>query len=146
MKKLISSWIISHKYVLLLDQLFPRWCKCTLFFVSCPGLSNVLDDPKSAGVATFVIQEEFDRFTGYWWCPTASTEGQFCLSSSDTTTAAGPCCEWYFEHGFPLALVWSVSREAARRNRTLDIITLWGAFAGSHWELWLYRRCTKLLF
>ncbi|NXP39891.1 DPP9 peptidase, partial [Leiothrix lutea] len=39
------------------------------------GLSNVLDDPKSAGVATFVIQEEFDRFTGYWWCPTASTEG-----------------------------------------------------------------------
>ncbi|POI35613.1 hypothetical protein CIB84_000635, partial [Bambusicola thoracicus] len=39
------------------------------------GLSNVLDDPKSAGVATFVIQEEFDRFTGYWWCPTSSTEG-----------------------------------------------------------------------
>ncbi|XP_025961740.1 dipeptidyl peptidase 9 isoform X2 [Dromaius novaehollandiae] len=39
------------------------------------GLSNVLDDPRSAGVATFVIQEEFDRFTGYWWCPTASTEG-----------------------------------------------------------------------
>nr|XP_004464282.3 dipeptidyl peptidase 9 isoform X3 [Dasypus novemcinctus] len=39
------------------------------------GLANVLDDPKSAGVATFVIQEEFDRFTGYWWCPTASWEG-----------------------------------------------------------------------
>ncbi|XP_006278722.3 dipeptidyl peptidase 9 isoform X1 [Alligator mississippiensis] len=39
------------------------------------GLSNVLDDPKSAGVATFVIQEEFDRFTGYWWCPTGSVEG-----------------------------------------------------------------------
>ncbi|KAM9242379.1 dipeptidyl peptidase 9 isoform 3-T3 [Dugong dugon] len=39
------------------------------------GLSNVLDDPKSAGVATFVIQEEFDRFTGYWWCPTTSWEG-----------------------------------------------------------------------
>ncbi|XP_037679900.1 dipeptidyl peptidase 9 isoform X4 [Choloepus didactylus] len=39
------------------------------------GLSNVLEDPKSAGVATFVIQEEFDRFTGYWWCPTASREG-----------------------------------------------------------------------
>uniref|UniRef100_A0A8B9RDR6 dipeptidyl-peptidase IV n=1 Tax=Astyanax mexicanus TaxID=7994 RepID=A0A8B9RDR6_ASTMX len=36
------------------------------------GLNNVKDDPKSAGVATFVIQEEFDRFTGYWWCPTAS--------------------------------------------------------------------------
>ncbi|XP_048668330.1 dipeptidyl peptidase 9 isoform X3 [Marmota marmota marmota] len=39
------------------------------------GLSNVLDDPKSAGVATFVIQEEFDRFTGCWWCPTATWEG-----------------------------------------------------------------------
>lgn len=47
-----------------------------------PGLSNVLDDPKSAGVATFVIQEEFDRFTGYWWCPTASTEGQSLFSSN----------------------------------------------------------------
>ncbi|KAG8127022.1 putative Dipeptidyl-peptidase 9 protein [Naja naja] len=39
------------------------------------GLSSVLDDPKSAGVATFVIQEEFDRFTGYWWCPTSCQEG-----------------------------------------------------------------------
>uniref|UniRef100_A0A8C7IT61 dipeptidyl-peptidase IV n=1 Tax=Oncorhynchus kisutch TaxID=8019 RepID=A0A8C7IT61_ONCKI len=29
------------------------------------------EDPKSAGVATFVIQEEFDRFTGYWWSPSA---------------------------------------------------------------------------
>ncbi|XP_043909724.1 dipeptidyl peptidase 9 isoform X2 [Protopterus annectens] len=35
------------------------------------GCANVADDPKSAGVATFVIQEEFDRFTGYWWCPSA---------------------------------------------------------------------------
>ncbi|XP_048470153.1 dipeptidyl peptidase 9 isoform X1 [Rhincodon typus] len=33
------------------------------------GLPNVIEDSKSAGVATFVIQEEFDRFTGYWWCP-----------------------------------------------------------------------------
>ena len=48
-----------------------------------PGLSSVLDDPKSAGVATFVIQEEFDRFTGYWWCPTASWEGK-CLSGLKT--------------------------------------------------------------
>uniref|UniRef100_A0A8C2ZQG2 dipeptidyl-peptidase IV n=1 Tax=Cyclopterus lumpus TaxID=8103 RepID=A0A8C2ZQG2_CYCLU len=33
------------------------------------GVDNVKEDPKSAGVATFVIQEEFDRFTGYWWSP-----------------------------------------------------------------------------
>ncbi|XP_042783983.1 dipeptidyl peptidase 9 isoform X7 [Prionailurus viverrinus] len=39
------------------------------------GSPSVLDDPRSAGVATFVIQEEFDRFTGYWWCPAASGEG-----------------------------------------------------------------------
>eukprot|EP00063_Salmo_salar_P029936 XP_014004771.1 PREDICTED: dipeptidyl peptidase 9-like isoform X3 [Salmo salar] len=35
------------------------------------GLNNVKEDPKSAGIATFVIQEEFDRFTGYWWSPAA---------------------------------------------------------------------------
>ncbi|XP_070809903.1 dipeptidyl peptidase 8 isoform X3 [Pituophis catenifer annectens] len=34
-------------------------------------LANVEEDPKSAGVATFVLQEEFDRYTGYWWCPLA---------------------------------------------------------------------------
>ncbi|XP_048173766.1 dipeptidyl peptidase 8 isoform X2 [Corvus hawaiiensis] len=34
-------------------------------------LANVEEDPKSAGVATFVLQEEFDRYTGYWWCPKA---------------------------------------------------------------------------
>ncbi|XP_076009264.1 dipeptidyl peptidase 9-like [Genypterus blacodes] len=35
------------------------------------GLDNIKEDPKSAGVATFVTQEEFDRFTGYWWSPAA---------------------------------------------------------------------------
>uniref|UniRef100_A0A8C4EYU7 dipeptidyl-peptidase IV n=1 Tax=Dicentrarchus labrax TaxID=13489 RepID=A0A8C4EYU7_DICLA len=35
------------------------------------GVDSVKEDPKSAGVATFVIQEEFDRFTGYWWSPSA---------------------------------------------------------------------------
>ncbi|XP_029470431.1 dipeptidyl peptidase 9 isoform X1 [Rhinatrema bivittatum] len=45
------------------------------------GLDSVTEDPRSAGVATFVIQEEFDRFTGYWWCPTASTEGSSGLKT-----------------------------------------------------------------
>ncbi|XP_018602281.1 dipeptidyl peptidase 8-like isoform X1 [Scleropages formosus] len=35
------------------------------------GLPNLRDDPKSAGVASFLLQEEFDRYTGYWWCPVA---------------------------------------------------------------------------
>ena len=28
-----------------------------------------IDGPRSAGVASFVVQEEFDRYTGYWWQP-----------------------------------------------------------------------------
>ena len=27
------------------------------------------ENPVSAGVPSFVIQEEFDRFVGYWWQP-----------------------------------------------------------------------------
>ncbi|TNN31846.1 Dipeptidyl peptidase 9 [Liparis tanakae] len=38
------------------------------------GIDNPKDDPRSAGVATFVTQEEFDRFTGYWWSPAAREE------------------------------------------------------------------------
>ncbi|XP_008332047.1 dipeptidyl peptidase 9-like isoform X2 [Cynoglossus semilaevis] len=38
------------------------------------GIKNPEEDPKSAGVATFVTQEEFDRFTGYWWSPSARKE------------------------------------------------------------------------
>lgn len=30
---------------------------------------GVEEDSRSAGVASFVLQEEFDRYTGYWWCP-----------------------------------------------------------------------------
>ncbi|XP_022085596.1 dipeptidyl peptidase 9-like [Acanthaster planci] len=33
------------------------------------GLQNIAKDPKSAGVATYIVQEEFDRYTGYWWQP-----------------------------------------------------------------------------
>uniref|UniRef100_A0A8C0HII7 dipeptidyl-peptidase IV n=1 Tax=Chelonoidis abingdonii TaxID=106734 RepID=A0A8C0HII7_CHEAB len=33
-------------------------------------LANLEEDPRSAGVATFVLQEEFDRYTGYWWSVT----------------------------------------------------------------------------
>uniref|UniRef100_A0A672HAW0 dipeptidyl-peptidase IV n=1 Tax=Salarias fasciatus TaxID=181472 RepID=A0A672HAW0_SALFA len=35
------------------------------------GVGNPKEDPISAGVATFVTQEEFNRFTGYWWSPAA---------------------------------------------------------------------------
>lgn len=66
-------------------------------------MDSVKEDPKSAGVATFVIQEEFDRFTGYWWSPSA-VEGQqplrtllissliveFCLSDVETDERSPP--------------------------------------------------------
>ncbi|KAM9384560.1 dipeptidyl peptidase 9-like [Pholidichthys leucotaenia] len=42
------------------------------------GINNPKEDPKSAGVATFVTQEEFDRFTGYWWSPAAHGEPDGC--------------------------------------------------------------------
>uniref|UniRef100_A0A665V8S7 dipeptidyl-peptidase IV n=1 Tax=Echeneis naucrates TaxID=173247 RepID=A0A665V8S7_ECHNA len=35
---------------------------------------HTAEDPRSAGVASFVTQEEFDRFTGYWWSPETTTE------------------------------------------------------------------------
>lgn len=47
------------------------FCICVLIL----GIDNPKEDPKSAGVATFVTQEEFDRFTGYWWSP-AAREGE----------------------------------------------------------------------
>lgn len=49
----------------------PSSLKCHVVESAPPGVDSVKEDPKSAGVATFVIQEEFDRFTGYWWSPSA---------------------------------------------------------------------------
>lgn len=42
-------------------------------FYICLELANMEEDARSAGVATFVLQEEFDRYSGYWWCPKAET-------------------------------------------------------------------------
>ena len=34
-------------------------------------------DSRSAGVPSFVVQEEFDRYTGFWWQPKRElTEGR----------------------------------------------------------------------
>lgn len=51
-------------------------------FVFFLGIDNPKEDPKSAGVATFVTQEEFDRFTGYWWSP-AAREGEYHVVTVD---------------------------------------------------------------
>ncbi|XP_063221671.1 dipeptidyl peptidase 9 [Bacillus rossius redtenbacheri] len=33
------------------------------------GLENLVDDPLSAGIPSYVMQEEFSRYQGYWWQP-----------------------------------------------------------------------------
>lgn len=33
------------------------------------GGRNLADDPLSAGVPSYVMQEEFCRYQGYWWQP-----------------------------------------------------------------------------
>lgn len=34
------------------------------------GGRNLADDPLWAGVPSYVMQEEFSRYQGYWWQPT----------------------------------------------------------------------------
>jgi len=41
----------------------------------CIGLKNLAADALSAGVPSFVVQEEFDRFTGFWWQPSTTSTG-----------------------------------------------------------------------
>jgi len=43
--------------------------------VNCVGLKNLAADALSAGVPSFVVQEEFDRFTGFWWQPSSTSNG-----------------------------------------------------------------------
>ncbi|XP_061884105.1 dipeptidyl peptidase 9-like [Entelurus aequoreus] len=38
------------------------------------GIDKPYEDAKTAGVASFVTQEEFNRFTAYWWSPVAHDE------------------------------------------------------------------------
>ena len=33
------------------------------------GGRNLCDDPLSAGIPSYVMQEEFSRYQGYWWQP-----------------------------------------------------------------------------
>ena len=66
------------------------WLKSEMGHFSCNYVSYIFyftaldgsidDQPISAGLPSFIIQEEFDRYTGYWWQPTQSgmiyNEGQ----------------------------------------------------------------------
>lgn len=38
------------------------------------GRRSFADDPLSAGTPAYVMQEEFSRYQGYWWRPSAEGE------------------------------------------------------------------------
>lgn len=38
-----------------------------------------VEEAISAGVPSFVVQEEFDRYTGYWWQPIVENNNKFCI-------------------------------------------------------------------
>lgn len=43
-------------------------------------LTNTHDPNITSGVAEFIMQEEFDRFTGYWWCEKKSLKGMYRIA------------------------------------------------------------------
>ncbi len=53
--------------------LCPQMLLCTFYFADKPG------GQRSAGAPSFIIQEEFDRYTGYWWQPKTKDGGSFKL-------------------------------------------------------------------
>ncbi|XP_026681708.1 dipeptidyl peptidase 9-like [Diaphorina citri] len=40
------------------------------------GGRNLTDDPLAAGIPSYVTQEEFSRYQGYWWQP-KTTDGVY---------------------------------------------------------------------
>ncbi|VUZ44401.1 unnamed protein product [Hymenolepis diminuta] len=42
-------------------------------------LTDVTDPKVSAGTPAFVIQEEFNRYVGLWWCPKLNLNGEYSL-------------------------------------------------------------------
>ncbi|XP_023345697.1 dipeptidyl peptidase 9 [Eurytemora carolleeae] len=44
-----------------------------LTFCHNAGAERVSDDPLSAGLPSYVMQEEFSRYTGFWWRPETSS-------------------------------------------------------------------------
>ncbi|VDN96647.1 unnamed protein product [Rodentolepis nana] len=42
-------------------------------------LTNITDPKVTAGTPAFVIQEEFDRYVGLWWCPKPNSKGEYSL-------------------------------------------------------------------
>ena len=58
-----------------------------------PQNSNV-DEPVSAGVPSFVVQEEFDRYTGYWWRPKKENhDNKLCILYEEVSHHPSLCTQ-----------------------------------------------------
>lgn len=44
----------------------------------------------TSGIAEFIMQEEFSRFTGYWWSPTKNSDGEFLICYLEVDESAVP--------------------------------------------------------
>lgn len=42
------------------------------------GGRNLADVPLAAGIPSYVMQEEFSRYQGYWWQPVVHGNFSFC--------------------------------------------------------------------
>lgn len=45
------------------------------------GNAELSEDPISAGIPSYVTQEEFNRFSGFWWQPVSVPDGMYDFSS-----------------------------------------------------------------
>ena len=52
--------------------------------------NNPVDETVSAGVPSFVVQEEFDRYTGYWWKPKTDSDNKFCILYEEVQALHSP--------------------------------------------------------
>lgn len=77
------------------------------------GRKVFAEDPLSAGVPSYVMQEEFSRYQGYWWQP--KSEGKcwpiIVILFNENAGIMICRCRWYFPH----------SLRRSRRKRGLPI-------------------------
>ncbi len=73
----LTSYQLSTKV-----PLCPQMLLCTFYFADKPG------GQRSAGAPSFIIQEEFDRYTGYWWQPKTKEGESFNYSCNYVSSVA----------------------------------------------------------
>ena len=57
-----------------------------LTFCHNAAAGGVAEDPLSAGLPCYVMQEEFNRFTGFWWQPRTPTAPDNLYRSESLST------------------------------------------------------------